>query len=105
MVGVKQVFLAATLSVLALAGPLEKRQDDTGCTFHIDLVNDCQKMYGGYWDICKNATNTFDIPDCNGETGKKKICEYYLVEDCKKTYGGCYNDGDPEPTFEKPTCP
>lgn len=63
------------------------------------------RMYGGSWDICKNPKNTFDIPDCNGETGKKKVCEYYPVKECKKVYGGCYNEGDPVPLWEKPTCP
>lgn len=43
MFGVKQVILAASLSVLALASPLEKRQDDTGCMFFIDLINDCKQ--------------------------------------------------------------
>ncbi|EME78192.1 uncharacterized protein MYCFIDRAFT_85323 [Pseudocercospora fijiensis CIRAD86] len=103
MLGLKQVILlAGSLSTLALASPLEMR-DDNSCTFRVDLVNACKQMYGGSWDVCKDARHTFDIPDCNGVTGKKKICEYHQVAGCKgKFWGGCWNEGDVEPPFAPP---
>ena len=46
------------------------------------------RMYGGCYDFCQNPRKTFDVPACNGQSGKLTVCEY-MKNECGVTYGGC----------------
>ena len=64
-------------------------------------VNEC-------YDYCLEPRKVFDLPECNGISGKQLVCEYFK-NPCPgkeyEPYGGCYAADGPTPLFAAPECP
>lgn len=81
-----------------------KPEQDPTCQICVDNANDCGQWYGECYDFCAEQRKELDIPECNGVSGKKEVCEY-MKNECGKVFGGCYPAEGPIPGWAVPACP